>query len=161
MKVGVAPHVFMVADNERNFASQLAVALPVEQVDKAMIVLGDENRHAGTITSQSNAPLHSELSCYRCEFLRELLQWQLESAQVPFDASKIEALLASLMLFKMQNVAVVLKDKIGNRGVETFLIGTLNEQDRRILQDALSVGTSQCNQKCRLPRYDLQIRRIS
>ena len=56
----------------------------------------------------------------------------------PLLPSKIEALLASLMLFKMQNVAVVLKDKIGNRGVETFLIGTLNEQDRRIFQDALS-----------------------
>ena len=68
-----------------------------------------------------------------------------QSAQVPFHARKIEALLASLMLFKMQNVAVVLKDEIGNRGVETFLIGTLNEQDRRILQDALSEGTSQCN----------------
>ena len=145
MKVGVASHVLMVADNERNFASQLAVTLPVEQVHKAMIVLGDEKRDAGTITGQGHVPLHSKFFCYRCEFLRELIQWQPESAQIPFHASKIKALFASLMLFKMQNVAVVLKDEIGNRGVETFLIGTLNEQDRRILQDALSEGTSQCN----------------
>jgi hypothetical protein len=42
-------------------------------------------------------------------------------------ASKIKPLFACLVLFKMQNIAVMPKNEISDRGIETFLIRTLDE----------------------------------
>ena len=39
VKIGVASGIRVIADDQRNFASQLAVSLAVEKIDEAVIVL--------------------------------------------------------------------------------------------------------------------------
>jgi hypothetical protein len=65
------------------------------------------------------------------------MQWQLKSCEVPFHAGQIEALLASLVLLEVQNVAVVAKNEVGDGGVQTFLVGTLDEKYGGVFHDAL------------------------
>ena len=51
----------MVGDDEGNVALQLSAMVPVEQVLKAVIELGDEDDHARAVAGVSQPPLHLEL----------------------------------------------------------------------------------------------------
>jgi hypothetical protein len=61
------------------------------------------------------------------EFFREPIEPGAGSRRGPFDAGEIETLFASLVLFEMQDVAVMAENKVGNSGIETLLIGTLDK----------------------------------
>ncbi len=124
----------MVAHDHRNITSQLAVALPVQQVDQAVVMPRDKDRHPRPVARQHNPPVHRKLFCNRFELLRKILQIQLKPIEVPFDAGQIEALCAGLVLLKMQDVPTVAEDEIGDGGVEPFAVRTLNQQNGGISQ---------------------------
>jgi hypothetical protein len=46
----------------------------------------------------------------------------------------------------MQNVAAVPVNKIGNRGVQPFAVGTLNQQNRRISQNLSLLHEDACGE---------------
>jgi hypothetical protein len=51
-------HVGMIADDQRNVARQLSGAMAVQQIDQAMVVARNKQRHPRTVARKRHAPLH-------------------------------------------------------------------------------------------------------
>jgi len=136
VKIRMPLRVGVIADNQRNFAFQLADALAVEKIDKAVIVLGNQNRNARPMTCQRHAPAHSKFFGDRMELCGKIRERQLKIGEVPLHARKIERILARLVLLKMQDVPVMPVNKIRNRRVQTFLVTALDQQDGAVLQNS-------------------------
>src|SRR5882762_9368599 len=58
IEIRPAARVFVVADHQRNFASELAAALSIEQVHQAMVVARNEKCDFRAVARESDAPLH-------------------------------------------------------------------------------------------------------
>jgi hypothetical protein len=59
------------------------------------------------VTRQRNTPLDGKLFRDRRELPGKFLHFQVEAVEVPFDAGQIEAFLACLVLFEMENISAV------------------------------------------------------
>ena len=69
--------------------------------------------------------------------LCELAHVQRKTCQVPFHAHQKKIAFSVLMLVGVQGVAVPAINKIVDRSVEAFLVGTTDEQDGGVLHRAL------------------------
>jgi len=123
VKVGVIFRVGMIADHQRDFASEFAGALAIEQIHKAVVVFGDKNGHARTVVRGGDAPLNRKLFGDGSKPLWKILEVELETGEIPFQAREIETFDAGLVLLEMKDVAAMPVDKIRDRGVEAFAIG--------------------------------------
>src|SRR5215813_6246964 len=117
----------MVADDQRKIASQLASALPVEEVDQAVVVFRDKNRHPGTAAAECDAPVHAECVGDRAEGGIELFQIELEPAQIPFHSGVIETLLTRRMLFEVEYVSVMPVEEFGDSCIQAFAVRALHQ----------------------------------
>jgi hypothetical protein len=130
VELGVALRVGMIADDGRNFAGELTVALAVQQVDQAVIVLGNENRYTRSIPAEREPPVHGEFFSDGRELRRKILHVESESFQREFCAREIKQRgVAGLVLFDMQEVSVVLKNKVSDGRAQTFAVWALHQQD--------------------------------
>jgi hypothetical protein len=73
-KIGVALGVRMIADHQGKIASEFSVALAVQQIHQAVIVLGNENGHAGPAITGRQHPIHAEFVSDRPESSIEIAQ---------------------------------------------------------------------------------------
>ena len=67
IEIRVVFRLRMVADDQRKITSQLASALPVKEVDQAVVVFRDKNRQPGTVAAECDAPVHAEIVGDRAE----------------------------------------------------------------------------------------------
>jgi hypothetical protein len=132
-EIGVALSVGMVADHQRKVAGEFAIALAMQQIHQAVIVLGNEDGYPRPAIAHGEHPIHAELVRDRAEGSIKIAQVQAEVREIPFNTSQIKALFAGLMLLEMENVAVVAIDEFGESGVQSLAVGTLHEQDRGVL----------------------------
>ena len=128
-EIGVALGVGMVADHQGKVAGEFAIALAMKQVHQAVIVFGNEDGHAWPAIAQGQHPVHTELVRDWAEGSIEIAQVQAEVLEIPFDARQVKALFAGLMLFEVENVALVAIDEFCESGVQSLAVGTLDEQD--------------------------------
>ena len=76
-----SPSVWMVADDERDPASKLATLVPVKQVEQAVLLAGDKDRHRSRRGGILHAPAHLELLGHRAETLGKLKRLHVETVQ--------------------------------------------------------------------------------
>lgn len=134
VKVGVIFRVGMIADYQANFAGEFAGALAVEQIDKAVVVFGNKNGDARTVVRGGDAPLNRELFGDGSKPLWKILEVELETSEIPFDAGEIETFDAGLVLLEMQDVAAMPVDEIRDCGIKAFAIRTPQQEDGAVLQ---------------------------
>jgi len=118
-------------------ACEFAVALAIEQVDEAVIVLRNKNRDARPVIAPADHPIHAELVGNRTKGAVKVLQVESEAVEVPFDAGQVVTLLAGLVLLEMEDVAIIAVDKFGDGRVEALTVGTLHQQDRTVFHGSL------------------------
>src|SRR5579862_7123304 len=133
IEIGVAFRVGMVADDERNVAREFAVALAVEQVNQAVVILGNKNGDARPMAAFYDAPLHAEPDGDWCKCFCEIRDVDLKTIETPLDAREIKTLSARDVLFEMENVAVALIQELRNGCVQSFLIRTLDQKHTAVL----------------------------
>src|SRR5262249_40590529 len=125
VETGPALGIWMVADNERNVTDQLTALMPVEQIDQAVIVLRDEQSEAVRPVGALDAPAHLEALGDRGELGNTFLDAEIKAGQVPLDARQEQPALRVLMLVGVQDVGVVLVEKLRHRGGDPFPVGTV------------------------------------
>jgi hypothetical protein len=128
IKIGVPFRVRKIADDQRDFASQLPVPLPVQQIHQAMIELRNENRHAGPVCGHRQPSVHRKFTRYRRKFARKIFHPQPKSAQIPLRPRQIKSLFPSLVLLKVQNVPIMSENKIGNGRIQPLLVRALTSK---------------------------------
>ena len=98
VKTGQVPRGRVVADDEGDVAAQLSDGVAVEQVQQAMLVLGNENRGGGPGHRIGQPPLHLKAVGQGLEALAERRVVQREIRQVPLDAHEEQAQIVVLVL---------------------------------------------------------------
>jgi hypothetical protein len=63
----------------------------------------------------------------------EVVQIQRKAGQIPFHPHQEQLEFSVLVLVGVQDIGVVLVEKIGNGGHQTFLVGATDEQDGGVL----------------------------
>src|SRR5581483_2845960 len=126
----------VVADNEWNFACQLAALVAVQQIGKAMVVMRDKDRHLGLVARKRQPPIHLEPLCDGRKRGGELLGGHGESRQVPFHPHQEEPELGVLMFIGVQDVAVPLVNEIGNGRYQALTVGATYQQNGAVLHAA-------------------------
>jgi len=134
VKLGVALGIGVVADNHRNVAGQLSYALAIQQVHQTVIMFGNKNSYPRPIARERDPPLHRKPLRDGRELFGKILQVKLKPVEVPFDSSQIEAFFDRLVLFEIQDVALVPADKVSDRGIQSFTVWTLNQQNGGVSQ---------------------------
>src|ERR1700682_5434500 len=60
IKICVTLCVGVIADHQREIASQLSVTLAIEKIHEAVIEFGNKDGHTRTLATQGDAPVHPE-----------------------------------------------------------------------------------------------------
>ena len=94
-----------------------------------MVELRHEHRQARLAARLGEAPGHAEAGGDGAEGSGELGQIEVEIRQIPFHPHQKQLQLGVLMLVGVQDVGIVLQQKIGNRRDQPFLVGAGNQQD--------------------------------
>src|ERR1035437_4401187 len=107
--------------------------MPIEQVGQAVISVGDQNCHSGTMVRKRQPVLHQEAVGYVVEMSFELGYRQVDVLQVPLQARQDATLCLVRRIVGMQNSAAmgdgftaggaIIKDKL-------FWIYTYDQQSR-------------------------------
>jgi hypothetical protein len=118
--------IWMVGDDEGDLASQFATMVTVEQVLKAVIVLGNEDGDARTIGSVSDSPAHLKVAGDRSKMFGKLGEIESEICRVEFDSRQKKIRFFVSMLVGEEDVTVVPKNKVGNGGDDPFPVGAGN-----------------------------------
>src|SRR5258708_5111545 len=135
VKIRVAFSVGMIADDERNLASQFAGVPSVEQVHQAMIIFGNEYRDAQPFTRKCDLPLDIHPLRNRREVASEIPHLDLESVEVPFGAREVKAQLRDHVLLEMKNISIRAVYEFCKRCIQTFSVCALHAKDRAIFHD--------------------------
>jgi len=125
MKIRMPFRVRMIANHQRNFASQFPDPLPVKQIHETVIIFGNKNGDARPVIRPRNAPPNRKLLGNGCKPLRKIFQIELEPFEIPFDARQIESLFPRLVLLEMQDVPAMPINKIRNGRIQTLSIRAL------------------------------------
>jgi hypothetical protein len=131
VKIGQCAAARVIADNERNFAGELAGFVAIKQVGVAMEMLGNEDRHAGHGGGELDAPVHFQADSEVGELFPKGIDRKV--IERPFDAHKEEAGLVVLVLVGVNDVGAVLVQDAGDRGDEAFAVWAGDEQNSGIL----------------------------
>src|SRR5689334_7318027 len=97
-------------------------------------MLGYEDRVSWPVARKHHAPIHRKFFGNRAERLGEALEIDLKAIQFPLNSRQVEVFSAGLVLLKMQDIAAMAENEIGNGRIETLAIGTLDQEDSRIFQ---------------------------
>src|SRR5208283_4110402 len=118
----------MVGNNQRNLAVEFAALLTVEQILQAMVTLRDEDSDARTVRRSRQPLVHLEVASDGRKVLGEFeVKSKLCRIELHPRKKKVGLLVALLVI--EQDVAVVAKDEIGNRGNHPFAVATRHRND--------------------------------
>jgi hypothetical protein len=117
---------YLDGDDEGDLASQFATLVTVEQVLKAVIVLGNEDGDARTIGSVSDSPAHLKVAGDRSKMFGKLGEIESEICRIEFDSRQKKIRFFVSMLVGEEDVTVVPKNKVGNGGDDPFPVGAGN-----------------------------------
>jgi hypothetical protein len=111
LAVGVAGEVSMLVDMLEEGA------IPRQNIIQAVRPLRNEDRHARQRIRVVNRPIHLKARAHflKCDLDGGSLR-QIKAIQIPFHTHKKHIIFRVDMLVKVQDVAVVLKDKFGYSG---------------------------------------------
>ena len=117
--------VFVVADNQRDVNSPLARNVPRKHIVEAVRHFGDKNRHPRLAVGEVNLELHLMfLRVEGLEVLFDFLGRDEKLVEAPFHPHKEDFLGVIDVLVEIYDVAVVVRDEIGQLGDEPRLVGT-------------------------------------
>ena len=129
----------VVGDNDRDFAEELAGGDALQQVGKAMQVLGTEEGNARLgiprlLSDAAELPAHLEYGGERGESLGELgkaarVRRKICLRQSPLDAHEKETKAVILVLIGVEDVRALAVEQAGDFGDEAGLVGAVDEQD--------------------------------
>jgi hypothetical protein len=119
----------VVADHQRDLRLKFPHAVPEDKVMKAMHMTGYKQGHPGNVVGKTEIPFHPELTGQRFKSLTDFAPGNFESLQLPFDPHKKCFRTLRGVLIGMDDIAVMLEDKIGYTGHNPLLIRAGQEQD--------------------------------
>jgi hypothetical protein len=122
----------VVAEHQRYLARQFAALMQVQQIDQAVRVLGNQNRHGGGSKRILQPPAHAETFGHSGELPPEARFVQRESVQVPLHAHEKQTVLLILMLIRMQNVGVTGIEEFRDPRHQPFAVVAVDQQDSRL-----------------------------
>src|SRR5216684_2221965 len=134
VEVGKRLVVGVIGNDQRNVAGEFAALVAIQEIDQAVIVLGDKNNHARAMRGLGQSPVHLELFGYRREVLGEvgevfIRQIDVEVFGIELNAHQEEARFLISMFVGVEDVAVMAVDEVSDRGDFALLIGTGDEED--------------------------------
>ena len=127
--LGQPARILVVAEDDRQFAVQLAALVAVEQIGQAMIEFRYEYGQTRLAARFGEPPDHPEAVRDGSESRGEVGQIEAEVRQFPFHPHQEQFQLGILMLVGMQDIGVVRQQKIGDGGDQPSLVGAGNQQD--------------------------------
>ena len=123
-KIGV------IADNQGDFHIDLFGFPSRQDIVEAVGQLGDEDGHPGGLVGEVQLPFHAVfLGDQGGEILVDLVVGDDEIFQFPLDAHEKDLTQGVNMLIQKGDVAVVLVNKLTDRGHDAFVVGAMDEQD--------------------------------
>ena len=127
--------VRVIADDERDFAVQLAAFPTIKQIRQTMVVVRHKNRQPRPDLRELQSPVHLEPPGNRRKFSSESLCIEIEPAQVPFDSGQKQAQVRVLMLVGMKDIGVVAEEEIRHHGDDPFAVRTIDQRDGGLVSD--------------------------
>jgi hypothetical protein len=125
----------MVADDGRNFAIKLSRTVTLEDVEKAVARLADEQGHPWLTVGEVELPVHLvSAPDQRLKVIVDLLLWNHKIRQVPFNAHEKMLQITVNVLVQIDDVATILVDKLSDQGHQAWSVRTMYEQDGTIIQ---------------------------
>jgi hypothetical protein len=101
----------------------------IEEILQAMVILRNEDGYAWAAAGVGEPPVHLEVAGNGSEALGKLGQVKIKVRRVELDSGQKKIGFLVSVLIGEQDVAVVAKDKIGNRGDDSFAVGAGDEKD--------------------------------
>ena len=123
--LGVAAQVLVVAQDEGNLDVQLAPALAPQQVQKAVVVAADQDRHALGLAGVAQAPVHPEgFGHGRREGALEGFAGEVQAAEVEFHAHEEAAARGiGAVLVAVQDVRAVVVQELRDGRHNALAVG--------------------------------------
>ena len=123
------PQIGVVGDHQRNLGIKLAGLPSPEQVDQAMPLLRDQDRHALGAIGEADPPVHAVLARQRGERGVELVPAQAEALALDLHPHEERAVgWIAHILVGAQDVPVVQGDEAGDRRDQTLVVGTIDQE---------------------------------
>ena len=123
------PGILVVADDQRHVAAQLAGAMPVQQIDQAVLVTGHEDRRLRSIRRVLEAVVDPEAVDERLERRRERRVGDVEAVEVELDAHEEAAAFVVAMLGGVEDVGAVLEQEARNRRDEALRVRAVHQKN--------------------------------
>ena len=128
--LGHIAQVLMVGDDAGNVHIILSGLPPCQQVVETVAHLRDEDGHAGPTVAEVEAELHLvSLSVERVNIFADFLAGDEEAVQLPLYAHEEHAVLAVYILVKVNDVALVVGNKLGYLRDNALLVGAVEEKN--------------------------------
>ena len=129
MSLDLPRQVGVVGDHQRDLGIQLARLPPPEQVDQAMPLLRDQDRHALGAVGEADPPVHPVLTRQRGKRGVELVPAQAEALALDLHPHEERAVRRiAHILVGAQDVAIMQGDEAGDRRDQTLVIRTVDQQ---------------------------------
>jgi hypothetical protein len=96
---------------------------------KTVHLAGDKESHTWGVIGEVKIPRHVEAPGQWHKSLSDLLPGDIKTIQFPFDPHEKDLRGLGGMLGCMNDIPIVLKDEIGNRGDDSALVRTGKEQN--------------------------------
>ena len=127
--VGHVAQVLVVGDDAGNLDVELTGLPARQQVVEAMGHLADEDGHAGTLAGELKHELHLvALGVERGDVLGDLLLGDEETLEVPLHTHEEAVVDLVHALVQVENVAVVVGDKLGDLHDDAHLVGAMEQK---------------------------------
>ena len=129
VEVGSGLVVGVIGNDQRDFALQLADFMAVEQVDQAVVVLRNHDRHLLALAGLGEAPLHVELFGDGREVTGKLGERNIEVGGIELNPHQEPGRVGVGVLVGVQDVAAAFVDEVRDRGHQSFTVGATDEEN--------------------------------
>ena len=130
--LGDVAQVVVVADDAGNVDGPLAGLVAGEQVVEAVTHAADEDGHAGAYVVEVEAEGHVVAWGVECgDVLADLVARDEECVELPFYSHEEDAVLAVDVLVEVDDVALVVRNELGDVGYDALPVGAVEQQDGR------------------------------
>jgi hypothetical protein len=123
------PGIFVVADDDRDVAPELARAMAIEQVDEAVLVAGDEDRRPRPVGRILDAIVHPESIDERLKRGCKGGVADVESFEVELHPHEETALLVVAVLGGIEDVRAVLEEEARDRRDQAFRVWAIHKEN--------------------------------
>src|SRR5580698_11432772 len=123
VEVGYALVIGVIRNNQRNLAMQFATLVPVKQILQAMVILRNENSDPRAVGGAGESPIHLEVAGDGSKSFGKLGQVKIKIHGIELYSRKKKIGCLVSMLIGEQDVAVVTKNKFGDRSNHSLAVG--------------------------------------